>query len=438
MMRAHASAFSLLLVCAVLPARAQRPTDKLTLNDYLEWESIQAPRFSPDGKQIVFGRRWVDKLNDRWEASLWIMNADGSRNRFLVNGSSPQWSPDGTRLAYLAKGEPSGTQLFVRWMDAEGGTTQLTRVTETPADLEWSPDGKTLAFRMLVPVKEKWDIGMPAAPKGAKWTEAPRVVTRFRYRLDRQGYVDDGYRHLFVVPADGGTPRQLTSGDFDHATPAWSRDGRRLFVIQYFRQGYRVRLYDLARAQLRPGELRPQNDDEPMRGYAAYAIGAPDGHWLLTLYVKPQDHESFVHALDLRRAVAYCIDLPGRGSANTMGKWALALSPDGRTLVAANPVIGTLAEIDLRTLELAPTLHFPGLLEKGNYVNAAFSPRGDVVYFGGLHGLRAYDLRARRVRGPYYVGRVGGFAFTPDGRKLLVVHPAGRVDWLDAATGDRI
>ena len=57
------------------------------------------------------------------------------------------------------------------------------------------------------------------------------------------------------------------------------------------------------RHALQPGELRPVNDDEPMRGTPVYAIGAPDGRWLLTLYVKP-DGEGFVHALDLRRAKA--------------------------------------------------------------------------------------------------------------------------------------
>jgi dipeptidyl aminopeptidase/acylaminoacyl peptidase len=217
---------AVLAIAASLPAQA--PTKRLALADYLEWEDVADPQLSPDGRQIVYTRRWVDKLNDKWEASLWIMNVDGSRNRFLVNGSSPKWSPDGTRLAYLAKGEPSGTQLFVRWMDAEGGTTQLTRVTETASDIEWSPDGKSLAFRMLVLSKEKWDIKMPPAPKGAKWTEPPRVVTRFRYRADRQGYVDDGYRHLFVVPADGGTPRQVTSGDFEHGPPRWTPHGQML------------------------------------------------------------------------------------------------------------------------------------------------------------------------------------------------------------------
>ena len=77
---------------------------------------------------------------------------------------------------YLAEGEPKGSQIFVRYVDAEGPATQITHITETPRNARWSPDGKSIAFSMFVPDAEKWTISMPAEPKGAKWTPAPRVV----------------------------------------------------------------------------------------------------------------------------------------------------------------------------------------------------------------------------------------------------------------------
>src|SRR5438034_1261440 len=76
----------------------------------------------------------------------------------------------------------------------------------------WSPDGKSIAFSAFVPEAEKWTISMPAEPKGAKWTAAPRIVDTMHYRQDQVGFLEDGYTHLFVVGAEGGTPRQLTHG----------------------------------------------------------------------------------------------------------------------------------------------------------------------------------------------------------------------------------
>src|SRR6185436_10676413 len=120
---------------------------------------------------------------------------------------------------------PSGSQIFVRYMDAEGATTQISHLTESPSGLQWSPDGKSIAFTMNVPVRDNWRIPMPAAPKGAKWTEPPKVVTRLNFRSDRVGYTDEAYRHIFVIPSDGGTARQITSGDWNYSAPNFSADG---------------------------------------------------------------------------------------------------------------------------------------------------------------------------------------------------------------------
>src|SRR5579884_2048254 len=151
-------------------AAQQHPANRLTIDQYLDWEDVQAPQLSPDGAQVLFTRRWIDKMNDRWESSVWLMNADGTHQRALVQGSDAQWSPDGKRIAYVAKGEPTGTQIFVRWMDGEGAATQISHLTEAPSALQWSPDGKSIAFNMNVPVRDNgFRINMPQPPKGAKW-----------------------------------------------------------------------------------------------------------------------------------------------------------------------------------------------------------------------------------------------------------------------------
>ncbi len=268
------------------------------------------------------------------------------------------------------------------------------------------------------------------------WVLGPKLWMPVVSADGRRVVLLDASRRARLVVFDSRTRRTQSvdlNGNF--SPEAISQDGRRLFLIEYLKGGYRVRLYDLAQGVLRPGQLKPANEDEPMRGFPAYAIGAPDGHWLLTLYIKP--HEAFVHALDLQHAVAYCLDLPGHGGAE-LQNWALVLGLDGRTLYAANGALGLATRIDLGTLEAARPIRFVAPLGADQYVNSVMSPRGDLVYFGGLHGLWAWDLRVNRVRGPYRPDRVGGIAFTPDGRRLTVITPGGRALWLDAATGRRI
>ncbi|NNM31580.1 MAG: S9 family peptidase [Gemmatimonadetes bacterium] len=189
--------------------------DLLTVDHYLDMERVGDPQISPDGRQIVFARSWVNQLKDRFESSIYVMDVDGSRSRFLVEGSSPRWSPDGSRIAYLAEGEPGGSQVFVRWMDDEGAVSQVTREMEPPSNIKWSPDGRHIYFQGFVSHSEPWPIDMPAAPEGAEWTAPPRIVNRIHYRFDRMGFMDEGFTHLFRVPSDGGTAQQLTSGEWN-------------------------------------------------------------------------------------------------------------------------------------------------------------------------------------------------------------------------------
>jgi dipeptidyl aminopeptidase/acylaminoacyl peptidase len=200
------------LAVAVFTVSAQETpsANRLTTEHYFELERIANAQISPDGSRIVYTREQANRLEDKWESSLWIMNADGSQHRFLAKGSGARWAQDSKRILYLAEGEPKGTQILVRWIDAEGPPTQVTHATEKLADARWSPDGKTIAFSMFVPDKHKWTISMPAEPEGAKWTPAPRIVETLHYRQDQVGFLQDGQTHLFVVAADGGAPRQLT------------------------------------------------------------------------------------------------------------------------------------------------------------------------------------------------------------------------------------
>ena len=261
-------AFSLLLVLS-LSAWAAPAGNRLTVDLFLDWEWVATPQISPDGREIVFTRRWTDKINDKFETDIWIMNADGSKKRFLVKGSQPTWSPDGRRLAYVAPGQPMGMQIFVKWMDT-GEETQLTRLERSPSNLRWSPDGHRIAFNMLVPAKTTMTVKMPEKPEGAKWVEPPRVVDRLNYRADTQGFRPEGFMHIFVIPETGGTPRQLTDGDYNHDEPQWMPDSQTIVFsavrkpqAEYIRGGDDIYALSIGGGQIRALTDRNGPDNNP-------------------------------------------------------------------------------------------------------------------------------------------------------------------------------
>ena len=187
------------------------------------------PQVRPDGGAVAYVRVSNDIMTDSARRSIWLVDPATGLQTPLETGDAaymaPRWSPDGSRLAYVSAG-PAGAQLYVRWM-ATGRSARVAALEQTPNDIAWSPDGKSLAFTMLT-----LDDGRPLGsgmqkPDGAKWAEPLKVIERLTFRADGEGFLKPGYRHLFTVSADGGQPRRLTSGKFDDAGPiSFTRDGK--------------------------------------------------------------------------------------------------------------------------------------------------------------------------------------------------------------------
>ena len=214
---------------------------KITIEDLLSLKWVSDPQLSPDGSRIAFVQTVAAGEADTYRSHLWVAPVDGGASTALGAGdprqftagehrdSMPRWSPDGRWIAFLSdrgtgKPEPGAKrpkQLFV--IPADGGEARLlVPAAHHPSDLVWAPDGRSLAF-----------VGKPVRddPKSDV-----KVITRVRYKHDGEGFWDGRYKHLFRVPVEGdsapdlgaGTPLQISSGDFDHADPAWSPDGRYL------------------------------------------------------------------------------------------------------------------------------------------------------------------------------------------------------------------
>ncbi len=228
------SAFALtVLALPPVSAEPETPPDprRFQLMDVFELEWASDPQLSPDGATIVYVRNFMDVMSDRRRSNLWAVSFDGSDHRPLTSGlsndASPRWSPDGKRLLYASSAE-GGTQLYVRWMDT-GQTARLTQLTSSPSGLAWSPDGKRIAFSMLARERREPFVKLPEKPEGAEWAQEAVAIDTLIYRRDGAGYVEPGFRQIFVLSADGGTPRQVTAGAFHHGdAPAWTPDGQAL------------------------------------------------------------------------------------------------------------------------------------------------------------------------------------------------------------------
>jgi acylaminoacyl-peptidase len=231
-------AFCLASLC-LAPGLSQTPSGRLTINDVFNLELATDPQISPDGKRIIYVRQFAEIMTDKRCSNLWIINFDGTDHRPVTTGNysdtSPRWSPDGTQIIFISNRDGS-SQIYRRWLDS-GQTAKVTNVTSAPNGIAWSPDGKWISFTMHVPENATQIVKMPAPPEGAKWAEPAKVIDKLVYRFNGAGYLKPGYTHLFVAPADGGTPRQISSGKFQHGGVAfgaseavWSPDGRALIM----------------------------------------------------------------------------------------------------------------------------------------------------------------------------------------------------------------
>src|SRR5882762_9425206 len=118
------------LGCLPAVTAAQDSSHTLTVMDEFQLQTAVDPQISPDGKKIVYVRRFADPMTDKRYSNLWVVNADGTDHRPISSGNrgdiSPRWSPDGLRLAYLSDADGK-QQIYVRWMDT-GQTARITNL----------------------------------------------------------------------------------------------------------------------------------------------------------------------------------------------------------------------------------------------------------------------------------------------------------------------
>lgn len=354
-------------------------------------------------------------------------------------------SPEDERLLYV---QPEGERGPVSVYDTRTGTLRF-RLPKglSSADgrwhfnaYRWGAGTKVAAFAVSTggvwqtsSVRGHWRLA-GVSPQG-RWL----VLSKRRFKpLRTETAILDASRGVIVH-------RFRLRGNFEVETV--SPDGRRLFLIEHLREDnaprYLVRLYDLGTKRLHSEPLRG-GKDRLMAGYAWSGVASPDGRWLLTLYLNTLRSNAFIHALDLKRGIPRCIDLPsGQGAFDQLKRYSLTLSPNGKTLFAANPALGAVAEIDLGTRRVVRRSSFVAGRTEGvrraATLSGTISGNGRTLYFSGGRALWAYDAAYGRVRGPYPAGAaILGFGYGQNDQRVHALLADGRMLTFDAATGKRL
>jgi hypothetical protein len=221
---------------------------------------------------------------------------------------------------------------------------------------------------------------------------------------------DDSSGTTFLVAGRGAVQRigfeQGVHWQFD------ALSGNRLYLIRDLTNGYQVRLYDLAAKRLRARPLKDPDGSSTIWGSAFARLASPDGRWLFTLYIAP-DGGAMIHELDLRHAVARCVDLPGDGDFDAAMTTSLALSPDGRTLWAVSPGYGRATAIDVAAHRVRTVIRFDGYWQ-GNAGIAVTAPDGRIAATEGTRIWIVEPARHRVVQAGARTARALGFG--ADGR----------------------
>lgn len=281
-----------------------KPSDLDLLN------SVSEPALNPDGKRAVVAVNRPDFAADAYVGQLWNVDLDGSAPRRLTRGfsdSAPQFSPDGTVLAFLRSAPGGRPQLYA--MPAGGG--EPVQLTDRHLGVSWfrfSPDSAQIVFSSREPEQGRYGT-LDGVSAGA---EDPRLITTLNYRMNGAGYTRDKFVQAYVLelPDLTGEPfvepvgraaeaapkedkksaglppaRQLTGWDADVTNPVFTADGTSILFTAALHQDADTDLVtDVYELDLESaGEPRRLTNLSGDRLTVSYPVQSADGGWLYYL-----------------------------------------------------------------------------------------------------------------------------------------------------------
>jgi dipeptidyl aminopeptidase/acylaminoacyl peptidase len=202
--------------------------------DLYRFQLIYDCQISPDGRQVVFNLRRVDKKSQKEYVNLWLVPVDGGGARQFTYGDQvdrqPRWSPDGHQIAFISnRGDEKQPQIYVIPIDG-GEARPLTKLKGEIGSFQWSPDGQRLvcAFRK----KDKAALEREEDEQKKELGVVDRHITRLMYKADAYGFLPQERSHIWTINARTGRAKQLTEGDiYDEFDPGWSPDGKSIVFV---------------------------------------------------------------------------------------------------------------------------------------------------------------------------------------------------------------
>ncbi len=239
---------TLLILASASTLSAQTVRRSMTPRDRFALQEVGEVQVSPDGSRVAFTVDTSDVSTNEVKTRVVLQSLpDGQPTTVPLPGSPSnlRWSPDGSRLAFIASKDQKA---FVWTLEvASGNVHQVSSydrsnsfLSKAGNSLAWSPDGRSLAFAgTLEP--------LPPPPD-------PLIVTRLQYKT-RTSFSDNRRSHVYVVPIDGGAPRQITTGAFDDHSIDWGGDGAEIVFLSNREPDPDVTLnYDIFSVRVSSGE----------------------------------------------------------------------------------------------------------------------------------------------------------------------------------------
>jgi dipeptidyl aminopeptidase/acylaminoacyl peptidase len=419
-MFARGLAVILAAVFIAVPAVAAAAT--VGENDYKDVVTLSSPAVSPDGKRAVVIVKRVVWSEDRHEGDLVMIDLSSHASRTLTyhrkDLSDPAFSPDGTRLAFIAEDDGDKDQVFVMPLDG-GDARPVTHAKSGVDQFAWRPDGSALAYASTDPEPQR--KGADRFRDSFIFTTEP-IVARSRPRPV----------HLFLQPLDSQRATQLTFGSQSVATGeaessiSWSHDGKTLAftlvpnAILNDESFSRIALVDVDTKKVRPLTDRSEWETTP--------LFSPDGAHLAYTYSSGDPQVALVHLY---------VTTPGGGEGTKLSGAIdgdvsdVAWSRDSKSLLVAVPEKSTLA------LYRIPLDGAPERLEMRVAVPGVPGTTTGAVSMSPMEGAIAPDgtivMVASTSQQPPEL-----FARTPDGGMTKLTNFNARVARFEFAAAERI